>query len=166
MRSLIMGSALVLAIAGCTGGSTDSDSDSTAATPDSPVSAVDTADPGFPLTYSGPPDTVDLLTEGILDIDPESQCVTLAVRWAEPPDDILILAVPEGSTVDLSDEANPTLVMEGCQPLVEGDHVQFGGMGSPLEQDALEEYVGSDYFERCGATDMYLAGACAHTSRR
>ena len=167
MRHLIVGSVLVLVVAGCTGGSTGNDADSTAATRGSPISAVDAADPGFPLTYSGPPATVDLLTEGTLHIDPASQCVTLALRWTEPPDDIrVVLAVPEGSTIDLTDEANPTLVMEGCRPLVDGDHVQFGGMGSPLEREALEEYVGSAYFERCGATDMYLAGACAHSSRR
>ena len=163
MRPVIFGLALVFAVAGCTSGSTSDDSASTGSTPDS-AAPTSTSAAGFPLVYSGPPVTVAFLREGTLHIDPESQCVTLS----EAPDVVWVLVVPKGTYVDLSDEANPTLVMEGCRPLVDGDHVEFTGIGSEPGEEALREYSDPAYLDRCGATvdKPYLAGVCSGPSRR
>jgi hypothetical protein len=121
------------------------------------------ADPGFPLAYPGPPLTIDILTEGILHIDPASKCVTL-----EGTDSVSVAAVPEGAVIDMSDAANPVLVLEGCRPMHDGELIQFRGVGSDADEEALRRQLDADYLQRCGATDEQLAliGYCTSVDRR
>ena len=157
MRHLFAGLAVVLALAGCETGSSSNDSAPSSVVSDSTSTKLDLSDPGVPLVYPGPPVTLGTpYREGVLRIDTESLCITVA----EASGAAWVLAVPEGSTVDLSDPINPTLVMEGCSPMHDGDRVEFGGGRSSFD------HLDPDYLQRCDATEVapWLAGYCVGVS--
>ena len=157
---------LLVAIAGILVASCSSQSGESTGTTlpsDSTTTTSASADPGFPLAYPGPPLTIDILTEGILHIDSESNCVTL-----ESPTDVLVAAVPEGAAIDMSDAANPALVLEGCRPMYDGELIQFRGVGDDADEEALRQQLDSGYLQQCGATNEQLAliGYCTSADRR
>jgi hypothetical protein len=79
--------------------------------------------PASPVTYASPTVTLDMRFEGTLSITPDAPC-PVAV---ETSGSALCVAFPEGTTLDLSDPAQPILLMDDCEPLANGDYAEFVG---------------------------------------
>lgn len=120
--------------------------------------------PVFPATYPWPSSTLFFSTEGTLNIDPGTGCITVTDDTGHRS---LPLAFPEGTTVGLSDPTKPVLFMEGCRPLVDGDSVYFSGSGMVWEQmRKSDEYYHLFDTPRCGSDlGLLFVETCQDPSR-
>lgn len=122
--------------------------------------------PGYRLVYPGPPATVSIGHKGVLHIDAESLCVTLTDE-GRGRDGVVAFSDEFGAIFDLSDPANPTLLVEGCRPLHDGDEVEFYGDGLLRIRESAEEYFDAADLQRCDATveDIFAVGYCSGETR-
>lgn len=131
--------------------------------------APQTTLPQFLPLYPSPSVTMEALVEGTLTIDLDGPCTAVLQMdgWST------CVAFPEGTALDVSDPTKPILLMEGCRPLADGEHVEFGGgflsWGEIQESVQFRNLAGlprdgvlSDGISLVGGCDGASRGAARH----